>query len=198
MSTTVDEGEATDTTRTATAKSAIELSDLSNDSTATATTASALKDDDGGDWIDTSQVRNPIWRLLKISFGHKLLMTTAMIGSVLNKIFDLAPPLLTAWVVDSIAGNPPDWLVAVSGDRGNADGSHPERGSWRIPIAILIITVLIFFFESFFQWMYQICYKILAQRVQHEMRTRSYAVMQEVRAARLQAARAKATRHARC
>ena len=39
----------------------------------------------------------------------------SIIASAINRVLDLMPPLLVAWVIDSVSGNPPAWIVTVSG-----------------------------------------------------------------------------------
>ncbi|KNC46107.1 ATPase [Thecamonas trahens ATCC 50062] len=128
---------------------------------------------DGG-YIDTSATRRPMWRLLAFMAPHKLLLVLAAASSVLNKILDLAPPILVKWVVDTLEGSPPDWLVTLSGEPGAV---HPGKGQWHLPLAIGLLTIAIFFFESLFQFLYELLFKLLAQKTQHEARMGSYAAL---------------------
>lgn len=74
------------------------------------------------------------------------------------------PPLLVGWVIDSLQGNPPDWIPP---------GDPFERASF-----LAILAVLIFFFESLFQWMYQYGFLTLAQNLQHALRIDAYDRLQ--------------------
>lgn len=89
-------------------------------------------------------------------------------SSVLNKIFDLMPPLLTGWIIDSVRGTPPHWIERVTG----------TTIPFRLAIFLSILAVIIFALESFFQWGYQFGFMTLAQRVQHSLRVRVYAHLQ--------------------
>ena len=66
-------------------------------------------------------------------------------SSVLNKILDLMPPLLVGWVIDSLRGSPPGWIASLAGT------SDP----WSMAVVLSGLAVVIFFFESLFQWLYQ-------------------------------------------
>jgi len=85
-------------------------------------------------------------------------------SSVLNKILDLMPPLLVGWVIDSLRGSPPGWIAGLAGT------SDP----WSMAVVLSGLSVGIFFFESFFQWLYQAGFMRLAQLVQHDLRIDAY------------------------
>lgn len=38
----------------------------------------------------------------------------AILCAVVNKVFDLAPPLLVGWFIDTANGDPPEFLQGVS------------------------------------------------------------------------------------
>ena len=85
-------------------------------------------------------------------------------ASVANKILDLMPPLLVGWVIDSLRGRPPAWIATLAG----------TRDPWSMAVVLAGLSVAIFFFESFFQWMYQRGFMRLAQEVQHDLRMDVY------------------------
>ena len=66
----------------------------------------------------------------------------AVFWSICNKVLDLMPPILVS-VIDTVSGQTPAWIVSVIGEP-----------SFRTAI-FLAILVLIFLFESVFQWAYQ-------------------------------------------
>ncbi|MCB1138557.1 MAG: ABC transporter ATP-binding protein [Leptospiraceae bacterium] len=103
-------------------------------------------------------------RLFKYLRSYSGRLTFAISSSVSNKILDLMPPLLVGWVIDSLQGNPPDWIPP---------GDPFERASF-----LAILAVLIFFFESLFQWMYQYGFLTLAQNLQHSLRIDAYNRLQ--------------------
>lgn len=95
-------------------------------------------------------------------------LTFSVVSSVLNKVFDLMPPLLVTWFVDVALRESPEWLSAISGE-----GIQPEL------IALGVLTVMIFAGESLFQWMYSWGFMTLAQNLQHRLRVDAYDRMQE-------------------
>jgi len=89
-------------------------------------------------------------------------------ASVLNKILDLMPPLLVAWVIDSVSGTPPSWIAALPG----------MHSPWNMAVFLALLGVLIFGFESFFEWLYNRGFMTLAQDIQHQLRLDTYASIQ--------------------
>ena len=90
-------------------------------------------------------------------------------NSTANKILDLMPPLLVAWVIDSVAGNAPVWIKAFIG----------SEDPWHLALFLSLLSVLIFGFESLFQWAYQYGFQSLAQQVQHALRVDTYKQLQQ-------------------
>lgn len=88
-------------------------------------------------------------------------------ASVLNKILDLMPPLLVGWVIDSVSGTPPAWIAALG-----------LREPWHMAIFLSVLGVLIFGFESLFEWLYNRGFMTLAQDIQHQLRLDTYARIQ--------------------
>ena len=93
------------------------------------------------------------------------------LSSIINKIFDLMPPILVAWVIDSIAHKPPIWLVKLF----PVVASNP----WYAVIYLTILTVLIFAGESIFQWGYEYGFQRLAQTTQNQLRNDVYKQLQK-------------------
>ena len=88
--------------------------------------------------------------------------------SIINKVADLMPPLLVGWVIDSVRGEAPGWISYLTGTDDN----------WSLAMFLAILAVLIFGFESFFEWLYQRGFMRLAQRVQHDLRLSTYRQLQ--------------------
>lgn len=99
---------------------------------------------------------------------YKWHLRWALSSSVLNKIFDLMPPLLVGWVIDTLRGTPPAWIHLFT---------H-RNDAFYLAAFLSGISVLIFFFESLFQWAYQYGFMTLAQRVQHDLRLDTYHHLQ--------------------
>ena len=115
----------------------------------------------------TEQV--PISRLIAHMKEHRSTMWLATFFSVLNKIFDLAPPLLIGAAVD----------VVVKQEESVLSGygySDPKEQL----IILTVLTVFIWVFESLFEYFYGVLWRNLAQTVQHELRLDAYSHIQEL------------------
>ncbi|MEO0341028.1 MAG: ABC transporter transmembrane domain-containing protein, partial [Bacteroidota bacterium] len=110
----------------------------------------------------------PMRRLFQYLSNYRRPLLGATSASIINKIFDLMPPFLTAWFIDSVSGNPPKWL-----------GRLGYEDTLDILILLSILTFLIFGFESFFEWLFKKGFLRLAQRVQHDLRMDTYRKMQQ-------------------
>lgn len=114
------------------------------------------------------QTTHPMKQLFNYLKTYQYQFTYACSSSIANRILDLMPPLLVAWVIDSVRGEPPSWIAWTVGT------SDP----WTLAIFLAILGVAIFGFESLFQWMYQKSFMILAQQVQHDLRLDAYHQLQ--------------------
>mgnify|MGYP005989066965 CR=1 FL=1 len=108
-------------------------------------------------------------RLFKYLQNYRGALGQSVSASIINKIFDLMPPFLTAWFIDSVSGTPPTWITDTLGY------SQPLS----ILIFLSVLTFLIFGFESFFEWLFKRGFLRLAQRVQHDLRVATYDQMQK-------------------
>jgi ATP-binding cassette, subfamily B, bacterial len=79
------------------------------------------------------------------------------------------PPLLVAWMIDIVSGNTPAWI-----DKGMGIAD-----AWQGAIFIGALIFVIFGFESFFEWLYQRGFGLLAQDVQHQLRQDTYDKLQQ-------------------
>ncbi len=110
------------------------------------------------------EAADPMGRLFRYLGPYRARLTGAVTSSVVNKVLDMMPPLLVGWVVDSLRGEAPAWISHLA---GTAD-------PWRLAVVLSGLSVVIFFFESVFQWFYQAGFMVLAQRVQHDLRMDAY------------------------
>ena len=108
-------------------------------------------------------------RLFQYLGKYKTNLSTAIGASIINKGFDLMPPILTAWLIDAVSGNTPGWIYGWTG----------LIDPWRIVIFLAILTFTIHLFESLFEWIYKIIFMRLAQHVQHDLRLDAYNKMQQ-------------------
>ena len=113
-------------------------------------------------------IKRPMNRLLKYLRHYRGNVLGASINSIVNKIFDLMPPLLTGWLIDTVNRNPPGWISNL------VDPSE----TWDTVVLLIILTFLIFGFESFFEWLYKRGFMRLAQKVQHRLRLDAYQKLQ--------------------
>tara|TARA_B100001029_G_scaffold159902_1_gene147525 strand:- start:872 stop:2641 length:1770 start_codon:yes stop_codon:yes gene_type:complete len=111
----------------------------------------------------------PISRLLAHTKNHRSTMWLAALFSILNKIFDLAPPLLIGAAVDVVVKREESALS----DFGYSDPKEQL-------IVLSILTIIIWVFESLFEYIYGVLWRNLAQTVQHELRLDAYSHIQNL------------------
>ncbi len=116
-----------------------------------------------------TQKPHPITRLWFYAKGHRRTIVLASLASIINRIVDLAPPILIGMAVD----------VVVSQE----DSLLAQFGITDVQTQLLVLaalTVLVFALESAFQYAYQVLWRNLAQVIQHEMRIDAYGHVQEL------------------
>lgn len=112
---------------------------------------------------------HPLDRLLRYGRRHRKQVWAASLCSVLNKIFDLAPPYLIGMAVNIVV-KPETSLIARL-------GVTEVRGQ----LAILsVLTLVIWGAESLFEYAFERLWRDLAQTVQHELRLDAYSHLQEL------------------
>ncbi|MGB0930388.1 MAG: ABC transporter ATP-binding protein [Chitinophagales bacterium] len=114
------------------------------------------------------EVQKPMLRLFRYLNSYYKGLSFSVFSSVTNKIFDLLPPLMVGWIIDTVSGNTPQWLSSVMG----------ISETWSAAIFLSILIVVVFGMESLFQWMYQHGFMTLAQKVQHDLRLDAYNQLQ--------------------
>ncbi|QDU67804.1 ABC transporter ATP-binding protein [Engelhardtia mirabilis] len=118
------------------------------------------------------RVRSPLARLFGYSADHRGRVWLASIASVLNKVLDLAPPLLIGAAVDLVT-------ASVQGDLSSsaiAQLGYPEPAT---QIWILGgLTVLIWVLESLTEYAEKVWWRQLAQDLQHDFRLDAYGHVQ--------------------
>jgi len=111
---------------------------------------------------------SPFSRLRKAMSSHSRTVRLAAWCSILNKLWDLAPPLLIGVAVDVVVEREESLLSGL----GIID-------PWHQLIALSIATFLIWGLESIFEYLYGILWRNLAQTVQHEFRLMSFNHVQK-------------------
>ncbi len=115
------------------------------------------------------QSNKPLIRLLSNLKKQKRLIYSAITCSILNKFFDLAPPVLIGLSVDVVVREENSWLGSVGLN------TVPDQ-----LIALAFISFLIWSAESFFEYLYGLMWRNLAQRTQHYLRIKAYDHLQKL------------------
>jgi ATP-binding cassette subfamily B protein len=111
----------------------------------------------------------PLQRLLRSLRPHRRLVWLAASCSVLNKLFDLAPPVLIGLAVDVVVQQNTSWLAAL--------GVSSVPGQLGVLAALSFV---IWSAESLFEYLYALLWRNLAQTVQHELRLEAYSHLQQL------------------
>ncbi len=121
-----------------------------------------------GAWAATTPAPG-LSRLLASLRPHRRLVRLAAACSVLNKLFDLAPPVLIGLAVDVVVQQRTSWLAGL--------------GFSTVPAQLGVLAVLSFLIwsaESGFEYLYALLWRRLAQTVQHELRVEAYDHLQHL------------------
>jgi len=116
-----------------------------------------------------SKSNKPLIRLLSNLKSQYRLIYSAITCSILNKFFDLAPPVLIGISVDVVVRKENSWLGSIG------FSTVPDQ-----LIALAIISFLIWTAESFFEYLYGLLWRNLAQRTQHYLRIKAYDHLQKL------------------
>ena len=111
----------------------------------------------------------PLLRLFRYVQPHQVQVWKAIVCSVLNKIFDLAPPVLIGMAVDVVVQQE-DSLIASWGFKTIVG----QLG------VLSVLTLIIWGLESLFEYFYACLWRDLAQTTQHELRLDAYGHLQEL------------------
>ena len=112
---------------------------------------------------------HPLMRLLSHLRHHRSIVLLASLCSVLNKVWDLAPPVLIGMAIDVVAARE-DSFLAQMGYPDVYDQLYILTG----------FTVVIWVLESMFQYFYAVLWRNLAQTAQHELRMSAYTHIQDL------------------
>lgn len=109
------------------------------------------------------QVDRPLRGILERSDAPKGKIRLAILCSILNKIWDLAPPLLIGVAVDVVVQKEESLLAQW----GIVD-------PWNQLIVLAVATFIIWGLESLFEYFYAVLWRNLAQTVQHNLRIKTF------------------------
>ncbi len=115
-----------------------------------------------------SKTKRPLFRLFTYLKNYRFQFWFSSTNAILNKIFDLMPPILTAWIIDAVSLNTPSWIE-------NIFGIYKTES---VIFFLGVLTAFILIMESFFEWLYKKGFLVLAQNVQHDMRVDAYDALQ--------------------
>jgi ATP-binding cassette, subfamily B, bacterial len=119
--------------------------------------------------VTSSQPSPPLNRLLRYSRPFVREIWLASLCSVLNKIFDLAPPALIGMAVD---------VVIQKDQSAIARWGIPDVGQ---QLALICgLSIVIWGLESLFEYFYARLWRNLAQTVQHYLRLDGYGHLQNL------------------
>lgn len=112
---------------------------------------------------------HPLERLLDYGERYRVQIGQAIACSILNKIFDLAPPALIGAAVDVVV-NQQDSFIAQLGVKDIF---------WQLVI-LSFLSFIIWGLESVFEYAYARLWRNLAQNIQHNLRLEAYSHIQEL------------------
>ncbi|MCR8914999.1 ABC transporter ATP-binding protein [Marinobacter panjinensis] len=108
-------------------------------------------------------------RLLRYARGYRRKIIAAATCSVINKLFDIAPEILIGVAID----------VVVNQEESFVAGLGFETAQEQITI-LAVLTFFIWAGESIFEYLYQILWRNLAQRLQSDLRQDAYEHAQKL------------------
>ena len=112
---------------------------------------------------------HPLMRLLSHLRQHRGTVLLASLCSVVNKVWDLAPPVLIGMAIDVVAAREDSFLAKMG---------YPDV--YEQLYILTAITVVIWVLESLFQYFYAVLWRNLAQTAQHELRMSAYTHIQDL------------------
>ncbi|GET36761.1 ABC transporter related [Microseira wollei NIES-4236] len=112
---------------------------------------------------------HPLQRLFNYGRKYHGQIWLATICSILNKIFDLAPPAIIGVAVDVVVQKQNSLIAQI--------GIKDLFGQL---VVLSIISVLIWTLESAFEYAYNWLWRNLAQRIQHDLRLSAYTHIQDL------------------
>ncbi|MCJ8285810.1 ABC transporter ATP-binding protein [Halomonas sp.] len=108
-------------------------------------------------------------RLLRYARGYRRRIVAATLCSMINKLFDIAPEILIGVAID----------VVVNQEQSFVAGLGFVSASSQI-IVLGVLTFFIWAGESLFEYLYQILWRNLAQRLQADLRQDAYEHVQRL------------------
>lgn len=117
----------------------------------------------------SSKPTRPLQRLIDYGHNYRVRIWQAIACSILNKIFDLAPPALIGAAVDVVVKQE-DSLIAHLG----------VRNVFEQLLVLTFLSFIVYGLESIFEYAYARLWRNLAQSIQHDLRLDAYRHLQEL------------------
>ena len=111
----------------------------------------------------------PLRRLLVHLAPQRRLVIAAVSCSLLNKLFDLAPPALIGLAVDVVVRGQQSLLAAFG-------VAKVSQQLW----VLALLTFVVWAAESLFEYLYDVLWRNLAQTTQHRLRLQAYDHLQQL------------------
>nr|WP_298410636.1 ABC transporter ATP-binding protein [uncultured Halomonas sp.] len=108
-------------------------------------------------------------RLLRYARGYRRRIIAATTCSIINKLFDIAPEILIGVAIDVVVNQEESFVAAL--------GFTSAREQI---LALGVLTFFIWAGESLFEYLYQILWRNLAQRLQADLRQDAYEHVQRL------------------
>ncbi len=112
---------------------------------------------------------HPLQRLLEYGHQYRKQIWLATTYSILNKLFDLAPPGLIGIAVDVVVKQQ-DSIIAQLG----------VKDVFQQFLILSFLTVIVWILESIFEYAYARLWRNLAQNIQHDLRLDAYKHLQDL------------------
>ncbi len=119
--------------------------------------------------MSQTQTARPLPRLLTYARPYRGQILLASAFSVLNKLFDLAPPVLIGAAVDVVVQQEQSWVSRLG-------VVEPERQL----LLLAGLTAAIWLCESIFEYLFAVAWRNLAQRLEHDLRMDAYGHVQDL------------------
>ncbi|MDJ0597926.1 MAG: ABC transporter ATP-binding protein [Crocosphaera sp.] len=113
--------------------------------------------------------QHPMQRLLRYGKAYRPLIWKAVTCSIVNKIFDLAPPVLIGAAVDVVVKQQ-DSLIAQFG----------FKDVFTQLLILTFLSMIVWGLESLFQYTYERLWRNLSQNIQHDLRLEAYDHLQQL------------------
>jgi ATP-binding cassette subfamily B protein len=102
-----------------------------------------------------------IFQNIRDKYPSKFKIT--VLYTVLNKLFDLAPPFLIGVAVDIVVKREESFVASLG-----------FQDTWDQLVFVAVVTVLVWGLESFFEYLMEVGWKELAQTAQHDLRDEAF------------------------